>query len=67
MQQNSECESCRTFACVFSVLFNFDGFTTVNFNKITFIIGKPFKIFTNTISRLRLGDSKIIVTSPSAQ
>ena len=48
-------------------LFHFNDFTTVNFNKITFIIGKHFKILTNTISRLRLGDSKPIVTSPSAQ
>ena len=48
-------------------LFNFNDFTTVNFNKITFIIGKHSKILTNTISHLRLGDSKPIVTSPSAQ
>ena len=48
-------------------LFNFNDFTTVNFNKITFIICKHFKILTNTISRLRLGDSKTIVTSTTAQ
>ena len=39
-------------------LFNFNDFTTVNCNKITFIIGKHFKILTNTISRIRFGDSK---------
>ena len=67
MQQNSECEFCRTFACAFMFLFNFNDFITVNFDKITLIIGKNFKILTNTISRLRLGDSKPIVTSPPAQ
>ena len=30
----------------------------MNLNKITLIIGKHFKILTNTISRLRLGVSK---------
>ena len=39
----------------------------MNFNKITLIIVQHFKILTNTISRLKLGDSKSIVTSPSAQ
>ena len=48
-------------------LFNFNDFTNVNCNKITLIIGKHFKILTNTISRLRLGNFKPIVTSPPAQ
>ena len=42
-------------------LFNFNDFKTVNFNKITFIICKQFKILTNKISRLRLGDSRNIL------
>ena len=67
MQQNSECEFCRTSLAYSVFLFNFNDFTTMNFNKITLIIVKHFKILTNTISRLRLGDSKPIVTSPSAQ
>ena len=54
------------FASVFMFFFNFNDLTTVNFNKITLIIIKHSKILTNTISRLRLGDSKPIVTSPSA-
>ena len=67
MQQNSECEICRTSLANSVFLFNFNDLTTVNFNKITLIIVKHFKILTNTISRLRLGDSKPIVTLPSAQ
>ena len=44
-------------------LLNYNDFTTVNFNKITvIIIGKHFKISTNTVSCLRLGDFKPIVT-----
>ena len=49
MQQGSECEFCRTFACVFMFLFNFNDFTTLNFNKITLIIVKHFQILTNRI------------------
>ena len=60
MQQNSECEFCRTFSCVFMFLLNLNDFTTVNLNKSTLIIGKHFKILTNRISRLRLADSKPI-------
>ena len=48
-------------------LFNCNDFTTLNLTKITFFFGKHFKILTNAISRLRLGYSKRIVTSPSAQ
>ena len=40
-------------------LFNFNDFTTLDFNKITLIIVKHFKILTNTISRFRLGDSNL--------
>ena len=51
MQQNSECNSGLSLA--YSVfLFNLNDVTTVNFNNITFIVGKHFKILTNTISRL---------------
>ena len=60
MQQNSECEFCRIFVWVFMFLFNFNDFTTLNFDKITPIIVKHFTILTNTISRLILGDSKTI-------
>ena len=67
MQQNSECEFCWTSLAYSVFLFNFNDFASMNFNKITLIIVKHFKILTNTISRLRLGDSKPIVTSPSAQ
>ena len=55
MQQNGE--------HVIRFLLNFNVFTTVNFNKITLSIWKHFKILTNTISRLRLGDPKPIVTN----
>ena len=54
------------------VLLNFYDFTTVNLNKITSIIGKQFKILTNTITLIRIGDSKhivtyrLVITSPSA-
>ena len=67
MQQNNDYEFCRTFACVFMFLLTFNDFSFVNFDKITLIFGKHFKMLTNTISRLRLCDSKCIVTSPSAQ
>ena len=66
MQQNRECEFCRTSLAYF-FFFNFNDLTTMNFNKITLIIVKHSTILTNTINRLRLGDSKPIVTSPSAQ
>ena len=46
---------------------DFNDFASVNFNKITLIIAKHLQIFTNTISRFKLGDSKPIVTSPLAQ
>ena len=59
-----ECKFCQIFACVFMFLFNLNDLTTVNFNKITLTIVKHFKILTNTISRLRLDNSKPIVTSP---
>ena len=78
MQQNSECKFCRTFACVYMFLLNLNDFTTVNFNKITIIIVKRFKILTNTIIvasgeviqspkslRLRLSEYRLIITSPS--
>ena len=48
-------------------LLNLTILTTVNFTKIALIFGKHFKIVTNTISRLMFGDSKPIVTLPSAQ
>ena len=67
MEQNSECKFCRTSLAYSVFLFSFNDLTTVNFNKMTLIIVKHFKILTNIISRLRLGDSKPIVTSPSAQ
>ena len=50
-------------AYLFLLIFN-DQFSTVNFNKINPIIGQQLKILTNTNSRLRLSDSKPIVTSP---
>ena len=51
--QNSECEFCQTFAFVVMFLLNFEDFTTLNYNKITLIIGKHFEILTNTMGQLR--------------
>ena len=48
-------------------LFNLTILTTVKLSKIVLIFAKHLKILTNTISRFRFGDSKPIVTSPSAQ
>ena len=67
MQQNSECKFFSTSLAYSVFFFNFNDLTTVNLNKITLTIVKHFKILTNTTSRLRLGDSKPIVISPSAQ
>ena len=63
MQQNSEANFVGlslAYLCFCSILMIL---LTVNFSKITLIIVKHFKVLTNTISRLRLGDSKPSATN----